>query len=200
VSEYSAVAEERSPPAKPSARRIVASLGIALAIVVAAWALAGRQGINDLGQGGVNQRLLPREGDIAPDITITDVLGQRVALSSFRGQPVWLNFWGSWCAPCRSEMPDIETAYQQLEPQGIVLLAVSLDEPWIDATTFAARNQVSFPIFIDQFRADTGEAYPIYNFPTHIFIDKDGIVRHVVLTQMSVDDAIYYATETLNGR
>jgi peroxiredoxin len=193
-------AVEITPPSsrRPSAR-IFSSIGVALVIVLAAWFLAGRQGLGDLGQGGVNQKLLPREGDVAPDITITNILGEQVTLSSLRGQAVWLNFWGSWCAPCRSEMPDIETAYQQLAPKGIVLLAVSLDEPAFDATLFAARNNVTFPIYSDQYRVDTGAAYPIYNFPTHLFIDKNGIVRHVVLTQMTVADAVSYAEDTINA-
>ncbi len=189
----------RTSPKHKNARAFT-SIGLALAIVLAAWLLAGRQGLGDLGQGGVNQKLLPRAGEIAPDITVTnEMLGLEVSLSSLRGQAVWLNFWGSWCAPCRSEMPDIETAYQQLASKGIVLLAVSLGEPELDATLYAAQSKVSFPVYSDQFRMATGEAYPIYNFPTHLFIDKDGVVRHVVLTQMSVADAIWYAEDTLNA-
>jgi peroxiredoxin len=183
-----------------SKTRIFSSIGLALVIVLAAWALAGRQGLGDLGKGGVNQKLLPKAGEVAPDITVTnEILGQQISLSQLRGQAVWLNFWGSWCAPCRSEMPDIETAYNQLAPEGIVLIAVSLDEPELDATLYAAQLKVSFPVYSDQYRSATGGAYPVYNFPTHVFIDKNGIVRHVVLTQMSVADAIYYGEDTING-
>jgi thiol-disulfide isomerase/thioredoxin len=186
------------PPAKRAQKRLFGSIGLALAIVVAAWFLAGHQGFDTLGQGGVNQKLLPRAGEAAPDITVTEIVpnpGEQVSLSSLRGKTVWLNFWGSWCPPCRAEMPEIEAAYQQLAPEGVVLLAISLKEPWNDAALFAARNKVTFPIFTDQYQTDTGAAYPIYNFPTHIFIDPNGIVRHVVLSEMSVEEAVGYARD-----
>jgi cytochrome c biogenesis protein CcmG, thiol:disulfide interchange protein DsbE len=182
---------------RPGGRRILVSIAFALVIVVGGWYLAGQQGLGELGQGGVNQKLLPAVGEPAPNIVVSDVLGNRVSLEDLRGRPVWLNFWGSWCAPCRAEMPEIQEAYEQLAPRGVVLLAVSLDEPWQEAALFAARNNVTFPVFTDEFRSDTGAAYPIYNFPTHIFIDADGIVRHVVLSIMTVNEAVAYAESTM---
>jgi peroxiredoxin len=187
------------PTRKRPQGKVFGSVALALAIVIGAWFLAGHQGLGSVGEGGVNQKLLPRAGDVAPDVTITDILGQQVTLSSLRGKTVWLNFWGSWCPPCRSEMPEIQAAYEQLSKEGVVLLAISLKEPPLDAALFAARNNATFPVFSDQYMTDTGAAYPIYNFPTHIFIDKNGIVRHVVLSEMTVDDAIRYAHETENA-
>jgi peroxiredoxin len=181
---------------KPSKRSIVVSVGLALAIVLAAWFVAGRQGLDDLGRGGVNQSLLPKAGEPAPDVRVMDILGNELQLSSLRGSVVWLNFWGSWCQPCRAEMPEIQEAYTTLSQEGVVLLAISLREPPIDAALFAARNSVSFPVFTDQFETATGAAYPVFNFPTHIFIDKSGTVRHVVLSIMTVDEAINYARDT----
>jgi peroxiredoxin len=178
---------------------LFATLGLVFAIVFGAWMLTGHNGLGQLGQGGVNQKLLPKAGEVAPDITITDLLGNKVTLSSLRGQTVWLNFWGSWCPPCRSEMPDIQTAYEQVKGDGVVLLAVSLDEDPLEAAYFASQNHVTFDIFSDQYRAATGAAYPIANFPTHIFIDKNGIVRHVVMSEMTADDAIRYAEDTVNA-
>jgi peroxiredoxin len=176
---------------------MLASVALALAIVVGAWYLAGQQGLSTIGKGGVNLKLLPSAGEVAPNIVVTDVLGNQVSLEELRGRPVWLNFWGSWCAPCRAEMPEIQEAYEQLAPRGVVLLAVSLDEPWQEAALFAARSNATFPVYSDEFRSDTGAAYPIYNFPTHIFIDADGIVRHVVLSVMTVEEAVAYAESTM---
>jgi peroxiredoxin len=190
-----------TPPQKTgiSRSRVLISVGLALAIVVAAWFVAGQQGLESIGQGGVNQRLLPRVGEPAPDITVTDILGNQVTLSNLRGRAVWLNFWGSWCPPCRAEMPEIESAYQRVSPDGVVLMAISLNEPPLDAALFAARNEVTFPIFSDQYQQATGAAYPIYNYPTHIFIDPNGIVRHVILSEMSADEAVGYALDAKNS-
>lgn len=180
---------------RPSRGRILGSLLVALAIVAAAWFIGGREGLGAVGKGGINQKILPRAGEVAPDFTTVDLLGNTVKLSDFRGQPVWLNFWGSWCPPCRAEMPDLQTAFEQLKPKGVVLLAVSLDEPALNAAVFAARNKASFQILSDPSRSDTGVAYPIMNFPTHLFIDRDGIVKRVVLSELSVEDALKYGNE-----
>lgn len=182
-----------APPARPR-RRVFTSLGLALAIIVAAWALAGQQGLGEIGKGGVNQRLLPKEGQLAPDFTVTDILGNQITLSELRGQTVWINFWGSWCPPCRAEMPEIKEAYLQLAPEGVVLLAISIGEPAEDAIAYAALNTLPFPIIVDRFQTATGVDYPIYNYPTHIFIDPDGVIRHVVLTGVTTEDVVRYAT------
>jgi peroxiredoxin len=176
-------------------KRIGLSLALALAIVAGAWWIGGKQDFSSLGKGGMNTQLLPKVGSFAPNFTVTDLLGNKVSLSDYKGKPVWLNFWGSWCPPCRAEMPDIQTAYAQLQPKGVVLLAVSLDEPAINAAAFAYRNNATFTILSDPSRAATGAAYPILNFPTHIFIWRDGKVKEVILKPMSVDDAVAYGNE-----
>jgi thiol-disulfide isomerase/thioredoxin len=111
--------------------------------------------------------------------------GRLVRLSDFRGQPVWLNFWGSWCPPCRAEMPDMVAAYQELQPRGLVILAVALDESLEEAADYARRNGAAYPIAADPKRISTGRAYPIANFPTHILVDRDGVVRDVILAPLN---------------
>jgi len=171
--------------------QVLLGLGVALAIVVGAWFVAGgNAGLAGLGQGGVNQRLLPKVGETAPDFATKDLLGRTVRLSDYRGQPVWLMFWGSWCPPCRAEFPDIQRAYAQLQPEGLAMLGVSLREPTADAALYAAQNKASFTVLSDPTEQDTGAAYPIYNFPTHIFIDADGVIRSVVLEDMSEEQAL----------
>jgi peroxiredoxin len=182
-----------------SARRKQAllGLGVAVAILLVAWYVAGREGVSDLGKAGINSNLLPKVGEEAPDFVAISPDGQIVHLSDFRGQPVWLNFWGSWCPPCRAEMPDIQAAYQELQPQGLTLLAVSLGDKPSEAMNFAELNGVTFDILLDPDRSLTSPTYPIYNFPTHIFIDKDGIVRKIVLSEMSTDQAVAAAQSIL---
>lgn len=182
---------------KPNRRNILIGLTTALVIAAAAYWLAGSAGIGDLGAGGMNQDLLPKIGEEAPDFAAVSSDGRIVRLSDYRGQPVWLNFWGSWCAPCRSEMPDIQTAWETLQPQGLALLAVSLGDKPSEAIGFAQKNNVTFTILLDPDRSLTSDAYPIYNFPTHIFIDEQGIVREIVMSQMSSEQAIAAAQSVL---
>jgi peroxiredoxin len=183
----------------PSERRlrIALVLAIALSIVGAAWFIGGRQGFGDIGRGGINTELLPKVGQVAPDFTTHDVDGNVVSLSDFKGQPVWLNFWGSWCPPCRSEMPDVQAAYQQLALKGIVLLAISLDESPRKAAEFAQKNKATFTILSDPNRDNTGGSYPILNFPTHIFIDSTGVVQRVVLSDLSTEEALQFGNELI---
>ena len=115
--------------------------------------------------GGVNRSLLPKVGEPAPDFMTEDVFGNPVRLSQFKGQPVWLMFWGSWCPPCRAEFPDIQAAYAQLEPEGIRMLGVSLREPAIDAGAYAAQNGATFLVLSDPDESDTASAYPDFQLP-----------------------------------
>lgn len=179
----SAAATVPTPPVT-SSRRGLLSLLLAGSIVAAAWVIGDRQGFASIGLGGVNQSLLPKVGSPAPDIATLLSDGRLVKLSDFLGQPVWLNFWGSWCPPCRSEMPDMEAAYQQLAPQGLVMLAISLDEPPDTAFVYAARNGATYLVGTDPARKLTGAAYPIINFPTHVLIDREGIIQSIILAEL----------------
>ena len=189
------VAPRETEPRRRGA--VVTGLVMALLIVLGAWLIGGRQGFDQIGFSGVNSALLPKAGDPAPDFMTVLSDGSVVSLSDFRGQPVWLNFWGSWCPPCRSEMPDMEAAYKTLAPRGLVMLAVALDEPPSAAFDYAARNGATYLIAADPERKLTGAAYPIVNFPTHILIDRDGIVRQVVLAELNTDEFIEYAEAIL---
>ena len=175
-------------------------LGIAGALVVGAWFAVGRTGLETVGEGGVNRQLLPRVGEVAPDIEVTEVLtGGRLRLSDLRGRPVWLNFWGSWCGPCRAEMPELQAAWEELKPQGLVMLAISVRESPEQAWGYADRNNVTFPIFTDQYERDTGGAYPLYNVPTHVFIDAEGVIRGVVLADMDLETALENGRKAIAG-
>ena len=183
---------------RPARRAQVAlGLGVALAIIVAAWFVGGRSGFESIGRGGVNQRLLPKVGEVAPDFETEDVFGNRVRLSQFRGQPVWLMFWGSWCPPCRAEFPDIQRAYARLKPRGVQLLGVSVRESPIAAAAYAGQNEATFLVLSDPDETDTGAAYPLLNVPTHIFIDADGVIRSIVLSDMNEERALSEAEALL---
>ena len=175
----------------------VIGLAVAATILVVAWFIAGQAGLSDVGRGGINASILPKVGDEAPNFIAVSPAGEVVQLSDFRGQPIWINFWGAWCPPCRAEMPDIQSAWEVLEPRGLMLLAVSLGDKPSEAVAFAELNDVTFPILLDPDRTLTSPTYPIYNFPTHIFVDEDGIVRNIVMAQMNADEAVAAAESVL---
>ncbi|HLO03127.1 MAG TPA: TlpA disulfide reductase family protein [Symbiobacteriaceae bacterium] len=117
------------------------------------------------------------EGFRAPEITAIDVqTGQSVTLSDLRGQPVFLNFWATWCGPCKIEMPAMEDLYREAGPK-LRILAVG-QTPWEtkeQLAAFAKERGLTFPILFDGGAA--AEAYGIVGVPTSIFIDGDGIIR-----------------------
>lgn len=193
-------APERASPASAGPPRRAAVLGglvLAAAIVALTWFIGGRQGFDQIGFSGVNSSLLPKVGDPAPDIYTVFRDGSVARLSDFRGSPVWLNFWGSWCPPCRSEMPDMQAAYEELGPRGLVMLAIGLDEPPSATFDYAEQNGATYLIASDADRQLSGEAYPIVNFPTHILIDREGIVRDVVLAELDTEEFIERAEAIL---
>ena len=183
----------------PRARRVsvVAGVLLAFAIVAAAWYAGAQRGGDPVGRGGVNRTQLPKAGEPAPDLVALDAAGEPVTLSGFRGQPVWLNFWGSWCPPCRSELPQMQAAYERLAPQGLVLFAVSLDESVADAVRYAERNGATYLIAGDPYRKGSS-AYPIASFPTHVLIDREGIVRDVVLGELTEEQFVARAEAILD--
>ena len=176
---------------------LVTGLAMAALLAVAAWYVGGRAGFDQIGQGGTNLGLLPKVGQPAPDFFVGLTDGRLVRLAEFRGQPVWLNFWGSWCPPCRAEMPEMQAAHEELAPRGLVILAVSLDEPARQAADFAALNEVTFLVASDPRRVATGGSYPIFNFPTHILVDKDGTIRDVVLSELDKGEIVQKAQRIL---
>jgi cytochrome c biogenesis protein CcmG, thiol:disulfide interchange protein DsbE len=189
-------AEPPGRPARSSPARVVVGLLIAVIIIAGSWFVGGRQGFDQVGRGGINRVLLPKVGEAAPDLVALEAGEKVVTLSQFRGQPVWLNFWGSWCPPCRSEMPEMQAAYERLQPQGLVLMAVSLDESVDDAVSYAKLNGATYEVAADPYRKGTA-AYPIANFPTHILIDREGIVRDIVLAELNEEQFVERAAAIL---
>ena len=170
--------------------QIVISLVLALAIVGGAWLVGGRIGFAEIGRGGVARQYLPKAGEAAPSLGMIGANDQKYFLSQFRGEPVWINFWGSWCPPCQAEFPEVESAYEVLKPQGVVLLAISAKESWSTSNDFAVANGGTFPVYNIPDLTIFGEAWDTRNFPTHMYIDADGIVRYVSTKPSKADELI----------
>lgn len=192
----SIVAGGRTSPL-PGRGQVIVALSLALAIVVTAWVIGARAGFDQIGKGGINRQYMPRVGEVAPDLLMIGPEGTPVRLSDFRGQPVWLNFWGSWCPPCRAELPEIQTAYEQLSPRGVVLIALSIDQSRTAATEYARANGGTFPVYNVPSRALIAEQYDLRNVPTHLFIDANGVIQAVVAGSLSDGAAVSYAEQLL---
>lgn len=124
----------------------------------------------------------PYEGFTAPDFDFTDSSGNIVKLSDLRGQPVILNFWASWCPPCRAEMPAIQSVHQVNQAQGLVILGVNAtDQDSIEQVQeFSKDLQLTFPILYDS----SGVIQSLYNvtaLPSTFFIDRSGIIQEVII-------------------
>jgi len=116
-------------------------------------------------------------GAPAPDFQLQDLNGKTVSLSSLRGSPVMLNFWATWCPPCREEMPFIQQIYEEWSDRGLVLLAVDMGESPARVESFLQSYNLSLPVLMD-IRQDVAGQYGIMGIPTTFFIDKDGILQN----------------------
>ncbi|AXI31244.1 thiol-disulfide oxidoreductase ResA [Priestia aryabhattai] len=112
-------------------------------------------------------------GDEAPDFILRDVDGKTHQLSEYKGKGVFLNFWGTWCKPCKQEMPAMEKQYAAYKKQGVEILAVNVAETNIAVEQFAKQYGLSFPILMDKDSQVLG-AYGIDPLPTTFLIDKNG--------------------------
>ncbi len=111
----------------------------------------------------------------APDLTLSTLDGKTMSLKELRGQVVLINFWATWCQPCRAEMQDIQAAYRQ-HPNGFVVLAVNNEEGDVPIRDFVSQFNLTFPILLDSDGAVARE-YRVQGLPTSYFIDRSGIVR-----------------------
>ena len=121
-----------------------------------------------------------RPGLGAPQFTLKTLAGPEVSLSDYKGRPVLINFWASWCKPCRGEMPDIVAAYQAQRDTGLAVLAINLtdQERMKDVRKFVAEFQMPFPVLLDE-QGRVRRLYALIGVPTSVFIGSDGVVRLV---------------------
>jgi peroxiredoxin len=116
------------------------------------------------------------------DFTVKDIAGKDVRLRQYQGQVVLLNFWATWCVPCKREIPDLTALYRDYKKRGFVVLGVSVDSEIRAIKPFAREMKMNYPVLIGAGREDLSKAFgPFIGFPTSVLVARDGkiCVRHV---------------------
>ena len=117
-------------------------------------------------------------GDTAPDFALRSADGSNRRLAEYQGDVVMLNFWATWCGPCRQEMPHLEKIYERYEPAGFTLLGINVDGDPEKAARMAEDIGVSFPVLFDDDKI-VSKLYDIRAMPVTVMIDRDGRVREI---------------------
>lgn len=179
--------------AKP---QILGSPFLAVALLVAGT-LLGCSGGESAGPavGSANpQGITP--GKTALDFTLQTLDGTRASLSDYRGQVVLVNFWATWCPPCRAEIPALEAAYKTHRDDGLVILGVSVEDPPELIELFLEDFDITYPILLDRNGA-VYRAYRAPGLPTTVLVDRDGIIQVRHIGELSARELDQYLSEVL---
>jgi peroxiredoxin len=153
----------------------------ALTIAVAVIALGGFAFFDQ------NTPTPPEPDGAAPDFTLTSLDGETISLSDFRGQPVILNFWASWCVPCKQEMTDLMRIQEEYAADGLVILAINMtfDDNLSEVQRFVDDLNLTLPVLLDQTNEVTRGQYRVVGVPTSVMIDRQGRQVDVHMGAMS---------------
>lgn len=139
----------------------------------------------------INQvEVAPIVGAQAPDFALLDLEGELVRLADLRGHPILINFWATWCGPCRLEMPIMQQRFEEFGDQGFIILAINFDEPQAIVQAFNNEIGLTFPILLDP-GAEVQRRYRMRGYPASFFVDRDGIIQahHIgLMTQNQLDE------------
>lgn len=162
----------------------IVGLGGVVALVLVAMILNNLNHSASAGAGGTTAGTVatgPEDvvpGSLAVDFTATNLVdGKEVHVSDYRGKnPVWLNFWASWCGPCKAEMPDMQQLYDLNKAKGLVILGFDVREDQKTVNDFVTSRAFNWT-FLLQPTGETASRYYVSGIPTHIFIGKDGVIK-----------------------
>jgi peroxiredoxin len=120
----------------------------------------------------------PLEGAMAPDFSLEGLDGNIVQLSEYRGRVVLVNFWATWCGPCEAEMPLFEGYFEELQDEGLAVIAVNFDEAEETVRGFRDRLGLDFDVVLDP-GGEVQQLYRVRGYPTSLFVDREGVVQVV---------------------
>jgi peroxiredoxin len=132
----------------------------------------------------------------APDFALPARDGGELRLSDLRGQVVMINFWATWCGPCRQEMPLLQQIHAKYEPLGFTMLGVNVEPDSAAAQTWLKGMPVRFPILFDR-KSEVSASFGVEAMPSSVLIDREGRVRHVHRGYKPGDEAVY--TDLIRG-
>ncbi len=122
---------------------------------------------------GCTDRRVPSGGTTAPDFTLQDLNGKKVRLSDYKGKVVLLDFWATWCPPCRASIPGLEKIHKAYKDKGLVLLAISLDQgEWDSVKAFSAEYGITYTVL--EGNEDVSDKYQVRTIPMLLVINKEG--------------------------
>ncbi len=129
---------------------------------------------------GASGNVGSQKGNLAPDFSLETLEGGAGNLRDYRGKVVVLNFWASWCAPCRAEMPDMQTVYGELREAGLVIVGVNQGESRDEVSAFAREFGLTFPILFDE-NQGIARQFGVRAYPTTFILDRSGVIRNVIV-------------------
>ncbi len=173
-------------PSPGALRNIVATVlvGVAIAAVVWFFDRPGAANSQSVTVTATAMGSAPKVGKPAPDFELKQIDDTTVRLSDLKGKPVWINFWASWCPPCRAENPDIEAVYNKHKAEGLVLVAPAIGEGADSVASYMERADLHYPVGADT-TTQIAANYRVLGIPTHIFVDREGIIREIRVGAMS---------------
>lgn len=142
------------------------------------------------GQTGSNFKTGNRIGNLAPDFALKTADNRDIKLSDFRGKNVIINFWATWCGPCRYEMGSLQSIHETWEKADVILLAIATQDGFDNARSYAETNGLTFTIPVD-IPGKVAEGYGVRGLPTSFFINRDGVITSIKVGPfISVDEIL----------